>query len=270
MRKPFEGDFRVSQTFGNKLILNGKDLYAQWGYLGHNGIDYATPSGTMILAPHEGFVKEVALDPDGYGWYIKIENEKEGSVLAHNERVFALIGEYVEEGQTVAISDNTGASTGPHLHWGYYNVPRDRANGYGGFIDQSQLLVIDNMTQDEQNILNFLKEKKANEGLVREAFGALADIPNMRKELDDLKISQENLAKELENLRTLIKQKEDEILSGEERSRVLEEENQKLVADIDYYKPYKSRYEDALNKIPNSLSGIDLIIAGIKKLFPKK
>jgi murein DD-endopeptidase MepM/ murein hydrolase activator NlpD len=149
MRKPFEGNFPITQTFGNKLVLNGVDFYAQWGLKGHNGIDYGTPTGTEILAPHKGTIKEAYFDENGYGWYVKIENDIEGSVLGHMLSLSVKVGDTVEEGQKVGISDNTGASTGPHLHWGYYRFPRDRNNGYNGYIDQtSYIAVIADPTHD--------------------------------------------------------------------------------------------------------------------------
>jgi len=143
MRLPFEGSFRVSQEFGKN-----PDMYKKFGFLGHNGIDYATPSGTYILAPHKGKIIEAAFDANGYGNYLKIENDAEGSVLAHNKEFLVKVGDTVEEGQRVAVSDNTGNSTGPHLHWGYYKKPRDRQNGYGGFIDQQPLLTTQPMPSE--------------------------------------------------------------------------------------------------------------------------
>lgn len=167
MRKPFDGNFVVTQGFGNKLYLNGVDVYAQWGYKGHNGIDYGTPSGTPILAPHSGKVIEAAYDQYGYGNYVKIENDVEGSVLAHFSKTLVSVGQEVKEGQQIALSGNTGNSTGPHLHWGYYRHPRNRANGYGGFIDQTPYIGINSSTPNMDSkkagqfdtVLNFLKDK---------------------------------------------------------------------------------------------------------------
>lgn len=136
MRKPFSGDYPLTQGFGEH-----PENYSQFGLKGHNGLDYGCPSGTKILAPHDGFVSEATNDPNGYGLYIKIENNVEGSVLAHNANFLVKVGDAVVEGQEVAISNNTGNSTGSHCHWGYYRFPRDRQNGYAGFIDQLPLLV---------------------------------------------------------------------------------------------------------------------------------
>src|SRR3990167_2728854 len=134
MRKPFDADWPLTQTFGNKLIINRVDIYAQFGLKGHNGLDYGLPTGTKVLAPHNGKIIEATNNPGGYGNYIKIENGVEGSVLAHLQSFAVTVGQDVSEGQLIGLSDNTGNSTAPHLHWGYYKFPRDRTNGYAGFI----------------------------------------------------------------------------------------------------------------------------------------
>ncbi len=137
MRLPFAGTYPQTQGFGE----NPED-YKRFNLMGHNGLDFGTPTGTPILAPHKGTVKEASFDPLGYGWYLKIENETEGSILAHLDTgsISVKVGDFVDEGQVVAKSDNTGNSTGPHLHWGYYRFPRDRQNGFNGYVDQTEYL----------------------------------------------------------------------------------------------------------------------------------
>ena len=135
MIKPFRGDYRLTQGFGENPAS-----YAKFGLKGHNGLDYGLPTGTQVIAPHSGKVIEATNDPNGYGNYLKIENDKEGSVLAHLQSFQVKVGDIVSEGQPVGFSNNTGNSTGPHLHWGYYTQPRNRQNGYAGFIDQINLI----------------------------------------------------------------------------------------------------------------------------------
>lgn len=135
MRLPFNGTFRLTQGFAEN-----PDAYARFNMKGHNGRDYGLPVGTPVLAPHGGKVIEATFDADGYGIYVKIENEVGGSVLAHLSRRDVNPFQVVYEGQQIGLSGNTGNSTGPHLHWGYYLFPRNRANGYNGFIDQGPLL----------------------------------------------------------------------------------------------------------------------------------
>lgn len=130
MRKPFNGEYRLTQEWG----VN-PDVYKQFNLKGHNGTDWGLPNGTEVVAPHNGKVLEVAFDSTGYGNYIKIESGLEGSVLAHLQSFKVKVGDTVNEGQVVALSDNTGFSTGAHLHWGYYRIPRNRQDGFLGFIN---------------------------------------------------------------------------------------------------------------------------------------
>lgn len=145
MRLPFIGHFPLSQEFGvnpeyyKEFLVLYPDGHRK-PMSGHNGLDFATPHLTEIVAPHAGTVIEASFDQNGYGNYVKIESEDEGSVLAHLDVINVQVGFSLSEGDHVGWSDNTGKSTGPHLHWGYYRFPRDRSNGIAGFIDQTPFL----------------------------------------------------------------------------------------------------------------------------------
>lgn len=132
MIRPFKGTFTITQEWGNDLVINGVHIYAQFGLKGHNGVDYGCPTGTPILAPHDGKVIEAAFDAMGYGMYVKIENDKEGSILAHLKSFVVNQGDIITEGTEIGLSDNTGNSTGNHLHWGYFRKPRNKSDGYSG------------------------------------------------------------------------------------------------------------------------------------------
>lgn len=157
MRKPFNNSYRITQNFGENPAS-----YARFGLKGHNGIDYATPTGTEIIATHSGKVLEATNDPTGYGLYIKIENSIEGSLYAHLKEFKVKVGDAVNEGQIIGLSDNTGNSTGPHLHFGYYRIPRDRANGYAGYIDPAPYFspTQSGMTSITQKELDELREAR--------------------------------------------------------------------------------------------------------------
>lgn len=148
----------ITQKFGANPAS-----YARFNYKGHNGLDYRAflPDGSRcyevgkseIFAPHEGKIIERAFDQDGYGWYIKIENNLEGSILAHMDKPSPLaVGAYVKEGDFVGYQGLTGNTTGIHLHWGFYLIPRNKANGYGGMIDQESLIGGNNMTDSAEVI----------------------------------------------------------------------------------------------------------------------
>jgi len=146
MRNPFTGTFPITQVFG----INPED-YIRFGLKGHNGIDYGLPAWTPVLAPYDGKILENAYDEGGYGNYIKIESDIEGSVLAHFAKSSVSVGQVIKEGEQVGFSGSTGNSTGPHLHWGYYRIPRDRNNGFNGYIDQTPYIGVITK-QEEENM----------------------------------------------------------------------------------------------------------------------
>lgn len=199
MTKPFRTNFPITQLFG----VN-KETYSRFGLQGHNGIDYGMPVGTEIVAPHSGKVLEAYFDATGYGLYLKIENEKEGSVLAHLSEHFVSIGTDVMEGQLIAKSGNTGFSTGPHLHWGWYLKPRDRSNGFNGFQDQLVLM--------KAIEINYFPKPQDLSGKVSE----------LEQKVKDLLATEDRLKKE----------KDEVIRQYEERIKTLQSENNKQLADI--------------------------------------
>lgn len=188
MRKPFNQDYVLTQGFGE----NPAD-YAQFGLKGHNGLDYGLPTGTVVVAPHDGKVIEAASDPTGYGNYIKIENDKEGSVLGHLQSMNVSIGQSVTEGQIIASSNNTGNSTGPHLHWGHYFFPRDRNNGYAGFTDQLPLLQPSGNMYKGYDLTNSESMKVAVDVLVRVQSGEFVDKSVYEQEVQKEKTTVDNL-----------------------------------------------------------------------------
>lgn len=142
MRLPFRGQYRLTQPFG----VNEQD-YSKFGLKGHNGIDNAVPMGTNLFAMISGVVKEATNDENGYGYYVKIENDKEGALVGHLSQILVKVGDTVIEGETlIGYSGNSGNSTGPHTHTGYYPIPRDRKNGFNGYIDFTNLLSGGNMS----------------------------------------------------------------------------------------------------------------------------
>lgn len=145
MRLPFKGSYPLTQEFGvnpqyySQFLVKYPDGSIK-PMSGHNGLDFGTPHRTEIIAPHSGEIKEATLDQKGYGYYVKLENEIEGSVIAHLDAIDVQIGFKLNEGDHIGWSDNTGYSTGEHTHWGYYVLPRNRANGIAGFSNQTEKL----------------------------------------------------------------------------------------------------------------------------------
>lgn len=83
----------------------------------HFGVDIANQAGTPIYATAGGIVKRVDYDP-GYGKRITIDHGNGFCTLyAHLYNFQVREGESVNKGQIIALMGNTGASTGPHLHY---------------------------------------------------------------------------------------------------------------------------------------------------------
>ena len=100
----------------------------------HQGLDIPIPSGTPIYAVSGGIVSYVGdTGGGGYAVYVNHGTNADGQVV--ESRYFHLttgsavvgVGDTVDKGQLIALSDNSGTSTGAHLHLGiavnglYYN-----------------------------------------------------------------------------------------------------------------------------------------------------
>jgi len=84
----------------------------------HNGIDIDVPVGTTVRAAASGKVQYTGEDPEGYGTVLILQHA-DGylTVYGHLSSILVSKGQYVEVGQPIAESGNTGVSTGPHLHF---------------------------------------------------------------------------------------------------------------------------------------------------------
>ena len=87
----------------------------------HQGIDIGVNEGTTIVAAMTGKVSLVS-DEGEYGTHIKIVNEDITTIYAHCSKILVKEGENIKKGQKIALSGNTGRTTGPHLH---FEIRRD-------------------------------------------------------------------------------------------------------------------------------------------------
>lgn len=108
--KPINGG-RLTSTFGGrKDPINGKRS-------SHSGTDWAVPKGTAVYASCGGVVTKASWG-GSYGnvIYIKHPDGRE-TRYAHLSKILVSTGQSVKQGQKIALSGNTGRSTGPHLHF---------------------------------------------------------------------------------------------------------------------------------------------------------
>ena len=122
----------ITQLFGEN-----PQIYKKWGFPGHNGIDYGIPNGTPINSAANGVVAAVSFENGGYGNYIKITHKDSSknyyTYYAHLSSAVVSAGQSVKAGQLIGYSNNTGASTGPHLHFGL--KIDGEAPEYKGYVD---------------------------------------------------------------------------------------------------------------------------------------
>jgi murein DD-endopeptidase MepM/ murein hydrolase activator NlpD len=143
----------IGQMFGQNLAD-----YSQFGWLGHNGIDFPAPTGTKIYAPISSWISEQTAKTSGYGMRITMRVEVDGKfyriTLGHMNK-FATNEDFaydwnnksrpVRAGQVVGFVDTTGFATGPHLHMSIQEMTAgggviNAGNGYGGSFDFLPLL----------------------------------------------------------------------------------------------------------------------------------
>lgn len=82
----------------------------------HYGIDLGANEGTTVYAAMEGKVSLVSNEGE-YGTHVKIENKDVTTIYAHCSKILVKQGATVKLGQKIALSGNTGRTTGPHLHF---------------------------------------------------------------------------------------------------------------------------------------------------------
>ncbi len=83
----------------------------------HGGIDLAVPEGTPVYAAGGGTVIFAGMSTWGYGYTVVIAHGGTLSLYGHLNGAFVSCGQVVEAGQNIAVSGNSGRSSGPHLHF---------------------------------------------------------------------------------------------------------------------------------------------------------
>jgi hypothetical protein len=115
MGDPF-GAWRCTQPFGITEYSRAHPEIYPSGI--HAGRDYALSVGTPVRAPASGFIWPNEVGP-AYGITCMMEDAQHYvHLFAHLSRRAVDAGQFVEPGDIVGYSGNTGLSSGPHLHWG--------------------------------------------------------------------------------------------------------------------------------------------------------
>jgi len=135
LRLPFAGTYKLTQAWGAN-----PETYARYGLKGHEGVDWALPLGTPVLACAAGTVSQVdeiagEATKDPYGIYVRIQHDGFETVYAHLTRATVRKGDVLKAGDQVGLSGMTGNSTGPHLHLSFRLAGANQKDGYLGYSD---------------------------------------------------------------------------------------------------------------------------------------
>lgn len=104
----------ITSDFGNRSSPGGV------GSTDHDGVDIGVPDGSKAIAVLDGTVV-LAGDGGGYGNYVELDHgDGLHTFYGHLQSFKVSTGDQVERGQIVALTNNTGTSTGPHLHFGVH------------------------------------------------------------------------------------------------------------------------------------------------------
>lgn len=175
---------KVVTKRGDTCPVGYADLYEHFGMKGHNGIDLGTYHGEPLYFP-------VIANTE---WYIKTEVDREGGLgidvysvdpiwngFRAKFRFWHLLSFAVHDGQKVTpgtllgYCDNTGASSGDHLHWSMKLVDENdntiaSNNGYYGAIDFSQYY------KHNSFILDFIKVRSEALSVIQLAHKVISSV----------------------------------------------------------------------------------------------
>lgn len=101
----------VTSDFGHRL-----DPYTAARVM-HKGLDIAAQPGTQVVAPADGTVVFASTE-GGYGNVLVIDHGYGIKTrYGHLQQILVKAGQKIHRGDKVALSGNTGRSTGPHVHY---------------------------------------------------------------------------------------------------------------------------------------------------------
>jgi len=122
-----KGDSYISSNFGwRKDPFTGRQAL-------HEGLDIGTWYNTPVLATADGVVT-FAGNKGGYGVMVIVEHGYGYETrYAHLNKVKVKKGQKVSRGDAIALSGNSGRSSGPHLHYEVRinNIPQNPRNYIG-------------------------------------------------------------------------------------------------------------------------------------------
>lgn len=116
LHRPVAAEFRISSPYGPRI----HPVTGEVGKM-HYGVDFATPVGTPVVAALSGVIARIGWEDEtdhkkGFGLRVW---QRCGDIFicyAHLSQVEVYSGYHITAGERIALTGNTGASSGAHLH----------------------------------------------------------------------------------------------------------------------------------------------------------
>lgn len=125
----------ITQEFGGSdFAKNNPGIY---GRAYHPGTDFGASIGTKVMSASSGTIRDFGNTdayPGCYAWgkWILVDHDNGLSTLyAHLSSIIVSRGQKVAQGEVIALSGNTGITTGPHLHFTLYASQGVKTGKYG-------------------------------------------------------------------------------------------------------------------------------------------
>jgi murein DD-endopeptidase MepM/ murein hydrolase activator NlpD len=131
---PLDSIIITQQFGGSDFAKNNPGIY---GRAYHPGTDFGVPIGTKVKSVQSGTVRDFG-NTDAYpscrawGKWILIDHDNGlSSLYAHLSSIVVSKGQKMTQGEIIALSGNTGVTTGPHLHLTLYASQGVKVGRYG-------------------------------------------------------------------------------------------------------------------------------------------
>lgn len=133
---PLESIYVTQQFGGSDFAKNNPGIY---GRAYHPGTDFGAAIGTKVKSVSSGTIRDFGNTdayPGCYAWgkWILVDHDNGlSSLYAHLSSIIVSRGQKVGVGEVIALSGNTGITTGPHLHFTLYASQGVKTGKYGTY-----------------------------------------------------------------------------------------------------------------------------------------
>ncbi len=160
---PFFGNFPVTFSFGQQSVDGEiKKKFAEWGIVGHNGLDFGLSAGNEVFACDSGKVIQSG-DNGDFGTSVTIQHSWGQSIYGHLQETKVNEGDDIGVNKVIGLSGSSGAAFGEHLHFAIKPNNPDQNNGYLGFIDPVPYLSLPSQKEEPKQETPPTEEQKPTE-----------------------------------------------------------------------------------------------------------